>query len=81
LEKELEAHVIACWKEAVSYGTLTEGPKLDPATMFDDVYAKIPPHLVRQRAELQAMGEARSPGGSQDREELEREARFVAKEG
>jgi 2-oxoisovalerate dehydrogenase E1 component alpha subunit len=81
LEKELEAHVIACWKEAVGYGTLTEGPKLDPATMFDDVYAKIPPHLVRQRAELQAMGEARSPGGSQDREELEREARFVAKEG
>ena len=23
LEKELEAHVTACWKEAASYGTLT----------------------------------------------------------
>ena len=26
LEKELEAHVTACWKEAVKFGTLTEGP-------------------------------------------------------
>ena len=81
LEQELETHVTACWKEAVSYGTLTEGPKLDPATMFDDVYAQIPPHLVRQREELRAMGEARAPGGSEDRTELDRAARFAAKEG
>jgi len=81
LEKELEAHVAACWKEAMSYGTLTDGPKLDPATMFDDVYAKIPPHLERQRAQLQAMGEARSSDGSGDREDLQRETRFAAKEG
>ena len=81
LEKELEAHVTACWKEAVSYGTLTDGPKLDPATMFDDIYAKIPPHLVRQRAQLQAIGEARSPDGAHDRQDLQREAQFVAKEG
>src|SRR6201990_2611955 len=32
LEKELEAHVSACWKEAMSYGTLTDGPTLDPTT-------------------------------------------------
>ncbi len=81
LEKELEAHVTACWKEAVSYGTLTDGPKLDPATMFDDVYAQIPPHLVRQREELEAMGAGRARDGSEDSQDLDREARFVAKEG
>src|SRR6202451_2112360 len=52
LEKELEAHVTACWKEAASYGTLTEGPTLDPATMFEDVYKDMPPHLAKQREQL-----------------------------
>ena len=80
LEKELEAHVTSCWKQAVDFGTLTDGPKLDPATMFDDVYAKIPPHLARQREELKSMGAARADG-SDDQHDLEREASFVAKEG
>jgi len=80
LEKELEAHVVSCWKEAVSYGTLTQGPKLDPVTMFDDVYAQIPPHLIRQRARLQAMDAQGSPGVAEDRRVLDREARFIAKE-
>ncbi|HEY4211233.1 MAG TPA: thiamine pyrophosphate-dependent enzyme [Steroidobacteraceae bacterium] len=57
LEKELETHVTACWKEAASYGTLTEGPRLDPATMFEDVYAKMPQHLVKQREELRELME------------------------
>jgi 2-oxoisovalerate dehydrogenase E1 component alpha subunit len=52
LEKELDAHVAACWKEAVTYGTYTEGPFLDPATMFDDVFKEMPPHLRRQREQL-----------------------------
>jgi 2-oxoisovalerate dehydrogenase E1 component alpha subunit len=81
LEKELEVHVSACWKEAMSYGTLTDGPKLDPRSMFDDVYAKTPQHLLRQRAELESIGAARPPDGSEDSEDLEREARFSAKEG
>ncbi len=55
LEKELEEHVIACWKEAVSYGTLTEGPTLDPISMFEDVFHDMPPHLKRQREELRRM--------------------------
>ena len=76
LEKELDGHVVACWKEATSYGTMTEGPKLDPATMFDDVYATIPPHLVRQREELRSIGEARTT----DAQALERELQFVHKE-
>ena len=61
LEKELEDHVLACWKEAASYGTLTEGPRLDPATMFEDVYAKMPQHLVKQREELRELTATLSP--------------------
>ena len=58
LEKELEAHVTACWKEAESYGTLTGGPSLDPLTMFEDVFKEMPPNLVRQREELRALRSA-----------------------
>jgi 2-oxoisovalerate dehydrogenase E1 component alpha subunit len=49
LEKELEEHVTACWREAVKHGTLTDGPKLDPRDMFEDVFTTMPPHLARQR--------------------------------
>jgi TPP-dependent pyruvate/acetoin dehydrogenase alpha subunit len=31
---------------------MTEGPWLDPSTMFDDVYAEIPAHLESQRRRL-----------------------------
>ena len=31
---------------------MTEGPFIDPATMFDDVYADIPPHLEIQRQQM-----------------------------
>ena len=63
LEKQLEAHVIACWKEAASFGTLTEGPTLDPATMFEDVFHEMPPNLVRQREELKQLAAAQPPRG------------------
>jgi 2-oxoisovalerate dehydrogenase E1 component alpha subunit len=77
LEKEAEAHVAASWKEAASYGTLTEGPTLDPATMFEDVFKEMPPHLARQRDQLQALL------GSQPAEEkaLQRQAQSAVKEG
>ncbi len=52
LEKELKAEVLAAWKEAQKYGTMTEGPFLDPSTMFDDVYAEFPDHLKSQRQEM-----------------------------
>ena len=81
LEKELEAYVTACWKEAASYGTLTEGPTLDPATMFEDVYKEMPPHLARQRQQLQELvGKQPAPGSSEARE-LDQQTRPVAKEG
>jgi 2-oxoisovalerate dehydrogenase E1 component alpha subunit len=49
---ELEAQVGAAQKEAESHGTLLDGRIASPATMFDDVYATMPAHLVRQRQEL-----------------------------
>ena len=48
LTKELKEEVKAAWKEAQQYGTMTEGPWLDPATMFDDVFADQPRNLESQ---------------------------------
>ena len=52
LTAELEGHVAASWKEAVTHGTLNEPPRLDPALMFEDVYKEVPAHLERQAEEL-----------------------------
>ena len=54
LAAELEQEVAAAWREAISHGTLTEGPKLDPALMFEDVFKELPAHLREQRDELLA---------------------------
>jgi 2-oxoisovalerate dehydrogenase E1 component alpha subunit len=51
LEAELDEHVKQANKEAESYGTMNAGPRLSPATMFDDVYKDMPRHLVAQRHE------------------------------
>ena len=52
LENSLRDEVTAAWKEAQKYGTMTEGPWLDPATMFDDVYAETPANLDSQRRRM-----------------------------
>jgi 2-oxoisovalerate dehydrogenase E1 component alpha subunit len=52
LQEELKQTVITAWKEAITYGTMIDGPKLDVREMFDDVYAEIPEHLKRQRQQL-----------------------------
>jgi 2-oxoisovalerate dehydrogenase E1 component alpha subunit len=54
LTAELDALVVASWKEAVTYGTLNEGPRLDPDLMFEDVFKEMPEHLKRQRALMRA---------------------------
>lgn len=59
LTAELEALVLASWQEAVTFGTLTEPPKLDPDLMFEDVFKELPKHLERQRA--QAREERETP--------------------
>jgi 2-oxoisovalerate dehydrogenase E1 component alpha subunit len=71
LEQELEAHVGECWKEAVHYGTLTEGPRLDPASMFEDVFKHMPPHLQRQQGELEALRASAAPSRAAENEEAE----------
>ncbi len=42
----------AAWKEAQTYGTMTEPPFLDAATMFEDVYAEMPANLESQRRRM-----------------------------
>jgi 2-oxoisovalerate dehydrogenase E1 component alpha subunit len=81
LEKQLEAHVLACWKEAAGFGTLTEGPTLDPATMFEDVFHEMPPHLVRQREELKGLARTQPAKGSEEEKSLDAHPAAVAKEG
>jgi 2-oxoisovalerate dehydrogenase E1 component alpha subunit len=58
---ELEEFIAVSWKEAVKSGSLSEGPKLDPSLMFDDVFKTTPPHLVAQRDALIAELAARKP--------------------
>ncbi len=55
--QELNDHVVSCWREALSYGSMNDGPQLDVNEMFDDVYEEPCAHLERQRAELAALGE------------------------
>jgi 2-oxoisovalerate dehydrogenase E1 component alpha subunit len=49
---ELEAQVAASWKEAVSFGTMSEGPRLDADLMFEDVFKEMPENLQKQRAQM-----------------------------
>jgi 2-oxoisovalerate dehydrogenase E1 component alpha subunit len=49
LEGEIDAHIAAAWKQAVAYGTLPDEPRIDPVTMFDDVFKVRTPQLERQR--------------------------------
>lgn len=52
LVKECDEEVANAWREAVKHGTLTDGPRLDPETMFDDVFKDVTPNLARQRQQL-----------------------------
>jgi 2-oxoisovalerate dehydrogenase E1 component alpha subunit len=54
LSEELGALVAASWKEATTYGTMTEGPRLDADLMFEDVFKEMPQSLERQRASLRS---------------------------
>jgi 2-oxoisovalerate dehydrogenase E1 component alpha subunit len=55
LEKETKKEVDEAWKEAVTYGTLTDPPFLDVSLMFEDVFAEMPEHLRRQQDKLLRM--------------------------
>lgn len=53
LVSELDAEVKKALREAEAIGTLGS-TKMDPATMFDDVFKELPVHLQRQRDEVLA---------------------------
>jgi 2-oxoisovalerate dehydrogenase E1 component alpha subunit len=55
LTDELTAHVDECWEQALSYGTMTEGPQLDKNELFEDVFKDMPRHLIEQREQLRAL--------------------------
>ena len=52
LVKQCEEQVGTAWREANTYGTLTDGPQLDPDTLFEDVFKEQTPSLARQRMQL-----------------------------
>jgi 2-oxoisovalerate dehydrogenase E1 component alpha subunit len=54
LTRELEEHVTESWKEAVQYGALNEGPRLNRDLMFEDVFKELPERLRQQREQLRA---------------------------
>ncbi len=53
-QAELDEYVATCWKEAVAFGSMTDGPRLDASLMFEDVFETMPPHLAAQRDALAA---------------------------
>jgi 2-oxoisovalerate dehydrogenase E1 component alpha subunit len=55
LEEEMKSTVTEAWKEAITYGSLTEPPFLDVSLMFEDVFAEMPDHLLKQRDKLLRM--------------------------
>jgi 2-oxoisovalerate dehydrogenase E1 component alpha subunit len=55
LHAELTEQVDAAWREAVTYGTMTEPPMLDRELMFEDVFKEMPAHLKKQRDHLKRL--------------------------
>lgn len=51
-EDHCKDEVTKAWKEAVSYGTLEDGPHAPVQTMFEDVFVDQPWHIRRQRQAL-----------------------------
>lgn len=52
LAAELDQEVAAAAQEARSHGTLHDGPRQSPASMFEDVYKDMPRHLREQRQQM-----------------------------
>ena len=53
---ELEESVSCAWEEAITLGTLDQGPRPPASAMFEHVYKDMPPHLVEQRRQLEGPG-------------------------
>jgi len=57
LTDEIDNQLDEAWEEAISFGTMTDGPRLDRNELFEDVFKDMPPHLIRQRDQLRELGE------------------------
>ena len=56
LQTELETEIVAAQMEAERFGTLLDGHIPGAASMFEDVYKEMPPHLRAQLAQLHKVG-------------------------
>src|ERR1700761_3512206 len=54
LSDELDQLVGSSWKEAMTFGTMNDGPMLNADLMFEDVFKEMPEHLKRQQAQMRA---------------------------
>jgi 2-oxoisovalerate dehydrogenase E1 component alpha subunit len=54
LVAEVDAGIAEAFAEADSHGSVKSGHTSSPRTMFDDVYAELPRHLLEQRDRLEA---------------------------
>ena len=64
LRRDVEAEVIAAQKAAERHGSLVDGRVAPADSIFEEVYAEMPLHLVRQRAQLREELAAERGGGS-----------------
>ena len=51
-KNELVESIKSDWDEAISFGSLEEGPHWPVSTMFEDVFKEIPEHLIKQRDKM-----------------------------
>jgi len=52
LQSELTDEITKDWKEALSHGSLDNGPHWPVTSMFEDVFKEMPPHLVKQSKQI-----------------------------
>ena len=52
LEAEIKAKIRVAYKAAEKHGSLATGTKIDPMTMFEQVYEDLPRHIREQRDEF-----------------------------
>ncbi len=53
LEDKIKARIRTAYKAAEKHGSLATGTKIDPITMFEQVYEEMPRHIRDQRDEFQ----------------------------
>jgi 2-oxoisovalerate dehydrogenase E1 component alpha subunit len=61
---DIDADIIATFKQAQTFGTLIDGHVASGTTIFDDVYRDLPEHLRLQREQMQALADAHVNGSS-----------------